>query len=118
MDGVQVVLQRRFGAEIQTSMDSQVLWFEWTRETPIDVKEIYAAVNDGGMGLQSMQLLGEWEFGDGWARLKGNMSAKFEYGGTNPGNGKWSIEVVGYADEDPPAVYAIKEFEQPEKYQP
>lgn len=118
MDGVSTTLERQFGAEIQTSMDAQVLWFEWPRETSIDIDEIYETVIDGGMGLQALRLLGEWEFTDGFAQLADDMSVKFEYGGKNPGNGKWDVDVIGYADTGPPAVYAITEFKQPEVYQP
>lgn len=99
-------------------MDAQVLWFEWPRETAIDIDEIYETVVEGGMGLQALRLLGEWEFTDGFAHLADGMSVKFEYGGKNPGNGKWDIDVIGYADTGAPAVYKIREFKQPEVYQP
>lgn len=118
MDGVSTTLKRRFGVPIQTSMDAQVLWFEWPRETPIDIDEIYEAVIDGGMGLEALRILGEWEFTEGYAQLANGMSVKFEYGGKNPGNGKWDIDVIGYADTGPPAVYKIYEYKQPVVYQP
>jgi hypothetical protein len=45
------------------------------------------------------------------------MSAKLEYGGKNPANGKWDIEIIGYEDEGKLTVFKITEFKQPEKYQ-
>jgi hypothetical protein len=98
-------------------MDAQVLWFEWTRETPIDAHEVYTAVIDGGMGLSALRLLGEFEFGTGYAQLKGAMGAKLEYGGKNPAGGKWDIEIIGYEEQGPLTVYKISEFKQPEAYQ-
>ena len=99
-------------------MDAQVLWFEWPRETPIDPHEIYTAVVDGGMGLSALRLLGEFEFGSGYVQLKDGMSSKLEYGGKNPSNGKWDVEVIGYEEAGPLTVFKIIEFKQPEKYQP
>ena len=98
-------------------MDQQVLWFEWTRETPIDIAEVYDAVVDGGMGLQAMRLMGRFEFGDRGAHLAGGMSPRFEYGGKNPVNGEWDIEVIGYADDSAPTVYSIQPLKRPEVYQ-
>src|SRR5688500_1936404 len=99
-------------------MDAHVLWFERTRLTPIDVNEVYQAVVDGGMGLSALRLLGEFEFGAGYAQLKGEMSPRLEYGGKNPVNGKWDIEVIGYEADQVPTVYKLAEFKQPEVYQP
>lgn len=99
-------------------MDDQVLWFEWTRKTPIDLPELHKAVQDGGMGLAGMRLLGEFEFGDGFAQLKGNMGPRLEYGGTRPADGKWDIEVVGYESGATPAASGIRDYRRPEVYQP
>jgi hypothetical protein len=98
-------------------MDSQVVWFEWPRETAVDLPGIYQAVIDGGMGLQSLHLLGDFEFGDGHARLANGLSPELEYGGRNPGDGTWDIEVVGFQKGETPKVYRIREFNQPEVYQ-
>lgn len=98
-------------------MDDQVLWFEWTRKTPIDVIELHKAVLDGGMGMASMRLLGEFEFKDGFAQLKGGMSPRLEFGGKWPGDGKWDIEVVGYEADGNPVVFKIREFQKPRAYQ-
>lgn len=99
-------------------MDAQVLWFEWTSETPVDAHAIYNAVIDGGMGLSALRLLGEFEFSAGHVRLKDEMSPRLEYGGKNPADGKWDVEIIGYEEEDGMlTVYKIIEFKQPEKYQ-
>jgi hypothetical protein len=99
-------------------MDAQVLWFEWTRETPIDVNEVYQAVVDGGMGLSEFHLLGEFMFTEGAMQLAGGMSGKLEYGGRKQADGKWDIEIIGYETGEVPTVFKLAEFKQPEVYQP
>ena len=119
MNGVQVVLRRRFGAQIQTSMDEQVLWFEWTQPRAIVPHEIFAAVKEGGMGLQALRLLGHFEFEGKQAWLAGGMTAKLVYEGPPRASGKWDLELAGFTKKDAPVeIINARPYEQPKVYQP
>lgn len=98
-------------------MNAQTLWFEWTRDEPIDLTAIDQAVQDGGMGISEIRLMGEFVFGDDWVQLKDERGPKLEYGGKKLKDGKWDIEVVGYEDGEEPIVFRIQAFKQPEKFQ-
>ncbi len=98
-------------------MDDQVLWFEWTRTTPIDLNELHRAVRDGGMGLAGLRLLGDFHFDDGWVQLQDSMGPKLQYGGKAVQDGLWDIEVVGYEQGAKPAAFSIREYLRPQAYQ-
>jgi hypothetical protein len=115
---VQVALQRRFGAQIQTSMDEQVLWFEWQRAEPVDLTGVYRAVIGGGMGLSGFRLLGDFVFGENSAQLRDARSPELTYRGPARAAGPWDIEVAGYESRDrKPAVVAVRDYKRPQAYQ-
>lgn len=100
-------------------MDDQALWFEWALDRPIDPHEVFAAVKEGGMGLQSMRLLGDFEFSGEQAWLRGGMTAKLVYKGPKRADGKWNLELAGF-EKKGMAIEVIdaKPYERPKVYQP
>jgi hypothetical protein len=98
------------------SMDDQVAWFEWTRDDAINFSRIHRAVIDGGMGLAGMYLIGEFEFGDDYAELKGASAPRLEYTGPSRDDGRYTVEVVGYEAGADPTIYGVHPWRMPERY--
>lgn len=98
-------------------MDDQVLWFEWKRKDAIDPTAIHAAVKEGGMGLASMRILGEFHFADELATLQGATLPALIYEGPKRDNGLWDLEIIGYEPDGELEVFGAKPYKRPANYQ-
>ncbi len=97
MSGVDTTLQRQLGVKPQVDMAENVIWFKWEKPEPLDPALVYAAVTDGGMGLQSFKLLAEFSFENGLAKTPAIQD--LEYTGEARPKGAYAVEISGYEFE-------------------
>lgn len=65
-------MRRRFGVVPQVSIRDQVVWFEWkNRDDALELAKVAATVDDGGLNVARMVLIGTFEVDDNFLRAPG-----------------------------------------------